>query len=49
LHYRPLAETATATLTWWRGQPEERRAKAEGWPSADKELEAVTRLTAARA
>lgn len=49
LHYRPLAETATATLTWWRAQPEARRAKVEGWPSADKEREAVARLTAARA
>lgn len=25
LTYRPLAETASATLEWWRSQPEERR------------------------
>ena len=30
LRYRPLADTAAATLAWWRSQPAERRAAAEG-------------------
>jgi 2'-hydroxyisoflavone reductase len=37
LQPRPLAETARATLDWWRAQSAERRAKAEGWPSAEQE------------
>lgn len=49
LRYRPLAETATATLEWWRAQPESRRAKAEGWPTPEKEREAIERLTEANA
>jgi 2'-hydroxyisoflavone reductase len=48
LHYRPLAETAAATLEWWRSQPESRRARAEGWPTPEQEREAVRRLPAAR-
>jgi 2'-hydroxyisoflavone reductase len=44
LHYRPLADTAAATLAWWRAQPEERRAKAEGWPTAEQEREALRLL-----
>jgi 2'-hydroxyisoflavone reductase len=47
LHYRPLADTASATLAWWRSQPEERRAKADGWPSPEQERE-VLRLLAGR-
>jgi 2'-hydroxyisoflavone reductase len=45
LQYRPLAETATATLEWWRTQPESRRARVEGWPTPEKEREAISRLT----
>jgi 2'-hydroxyisoflavone reductase len=48
LSYRPLAETAAATLEWWRSQPESRRAGAEGWPTPDKERAAIERLSAAR-
>jgi 2'-hydroxyisoflavone reductase len=45
LHYRPLADTAAATLAWWRAQPEERRAKPEGWPAPEQEREALRLLT----
>ena len=48
LRYRPLAETAAATLEWWRAQSEARRAKVEGWPTPEKEREAIERLTATR-
>ena len=44
LNYRPLADTATATLEWWRAQPAARRAQPDGWPPRDKELEAIARL-----
>jgi 2'-hydroxyisoflavone reductase len=44
LRYRPLAETAAATLAWWREQPPERRAKAEGWPTVEQEREALRLL-----
>lgn len=44
LRYRPLADTAAATLAWWRAQPEERRAKAEGWPTPEQEQEALRLL-----
>ena len=44
LQYRPLADTAAATLAWWRAQPEERRAKAEGWPTPEQEKEALRLL-----
>ena len=44
LHYRPLADTATATLAWWRAQPAERRAKAEGWPTPEQEAQALRQL-----
>jgi 2'-hydroxyisoflavone reductase len=47
LQYRPLADTAAATLAWWRAQPAERRAKAEGWPTPEQEKEAL-RLLAGR-
>jgi 2'-hydroxyisoflavone reductase len=47
LRFRPLADTAAATLTWWRSQPDERRAKAEGWPAPELEQEAL-RLLARR-
>ena len=37
LQPRPLADTARATLAWWRAQTAERRAAAEGWPSSEQE------------
>lgn len=37
LQPRPLADTARATLDWWRAQTPERRAAAEGWPSTEQE------------
>jgi len=44
LRHRPLAETAVATLDWWRAQPEDRRARAEGWPTPDQERALLARL-----
>jgi 2'-hydroxyisoflavone reductase len=44
LHYRSLADTAQGTLAWWQSQPEERRAKARGWPSAAQEQSAIERI-----
>ncbi|HET7202007.1 MAG TPA: NAD-dependent epimerase/dehydratase family protein [Steroidobacteraceae bacterium] len=46
LRYRPLADTAAATLEWWRSQPAERRANPEDWPSEAQEREALRLLTA---
>jgi 2'-hydroxyisoflavone reductase len=37
LQPRPLADTARATLAWWRAQTAERRARAEGWPTPEQE------------
>ena len=39
--YRPLADSATGTLEWWRGQPQERRDKARGWPTPEQERAAL--------
>ena len=44
LHFRPLSDTAAATLAWWRAQPSERRAAAEGWPKPEQEQEALRLL-----
>jgi len=33
-----------ATLDWWRAQPEDRRARAEGWPTPDQERALLARL-----
>lgn len=44
LLYRPLGDTATATLAWWRAQTPERRAKAEGWPSQEQLSRALAML-----
>jgi 2'-hydroxyisoflavone reductase len=44
LHYRSLADTASATLEWWQAQPAERRNKPRWWPSAEKERKAIDRL-----
>lgn len=46
LAFRPLEDTAAATLAWWRAQSAERRARAEGWPSADEERAVLARLGA---
>ena len=46
LVYRPLADTAAATLAWWRAQTPERRAKAEGWPTPEQERKALEMLRA---
>lgn len=37
LQPRPLADTARATLDWWRAQTAARRAQVEGWPSVEQE------------
>jgi 2'-hydroxyisoflavone reductase len=42
--YRTLADSATATLEWWRQQPSERRLAARGWPTAEQEKKALERL-----
>jgi 2'-hydroxyisoflavone reductase len=44
LDYRPLADSTTATLKWWRDQPAERRANPRGWIAADKEKETIARI-----
>ncbi|HSC09127.1 MAG TPA: NAD-dependent epimerase/dehydratase family protein [Steroidobacteraceae bacterium] len=44
LDYRPLPDTAKATLEWWRAQPEARRVQPEGWPSREHELQAIARV-----
>ena len=44
LDYRPLPDTAKATLEWWRAQAEARRAHPEGWPSREQELQAIAQL-----
>jgi hypothetical protein len=44
LAYRPLADTAAATLAWWQAQTPERRAKAEGWPSPEQLQKALELL-----
>ena len=46
LRYRPLADTAAATLEWWRSQPAERRANPEDWPSEAQERDALRLLAA---
>lgn len=46
LRYRPLADTAAATLAWWRAQPDARRARAQGWPTTAQEQEALQLLVA---
>lgn len=44
LTVRPLLDTATATLDWWRSLPAERRANPEGWLTPEREKEALARL-----
>jgi len=45
LVYRPLLDTAGATLDWWRAQTPERRASAEGWPTQEQERRALDKLS----
>jgi 2'-hydroxyisoflavone reductase len=44
LRHRPLEDTASATLTWWRAQTDERRARAEGWPTPEQERAVLARI-----
>lgn len=46
LRYRPLADTARATLAWWRAQSAERRANARNWPTAEQERAALELMAA---
>lgn len=46
LTIRPLAETAAATLEWWRAQPAERHAKT-GWLTPERERQAIETLSRA--
>jgi hypothetical protein len=46
LRFRSLDDTAAATSAWWRAQPDERRAKARGWPTEAQEQEALKLLSA---
>jgi 2'-hydroxyisoflavone reductase len=43
---RALEDTAAATLAWWRAQPEERRARAQGWPTPEQERAVLARIVA---
>jgi 2'-hydroxyisoflavone reductase len=44
LKFRPLTDTAAATLAWWQEQSDERRAKPRGWPTREQELAALKLL-----
>jgi 2'-hydroxyisoflavone reductase len=46
LRYRPLADTAAATLAWWQAQSADRRAKAENWPTREQEARALQLMAA---
>jgi 2'-hydroxyisoflavone reductase len=48
LTIRPLADTAAATLAWWRAQPAERREKT-GWLTPERERQAIEMSIRARA
>jgi nucleoside-diphosphate-sugar epimerase len=41
LAFRPLADTARDTLAWWRGLPQDRRAKLRAGLSAEREKEVL--------
>jgi 2'-hydroxyisoflavone reductase len=47
LHYRSLADTAQATIAWWRGQPPERQTRSRQWPwpTAEQERQALQQLS----
>ena len=42
--YRPLADSAMATLRWWQDQTEERRANPRGWPTEEQSQAALERI-----
>jgi hypothetical protein len=44
LHYRPLADTASATLSWWRSLTPEQQAEAKKWPTPEQEQQALALL-----
>ena len=44
LTYRPLADSAIATLEWWHAQPVERRAEPRRWIAEDAERAAIAKL-----
>lgn len=44
LRYRPLSDTAHATLDWWRSLPPEERATPRGWPTPEQEQKALDLL-----
>jgi len=44
LRFRPLPDTAAATLAWWNSLSPERRANAERWPTREQEQEALRLL-----
>lgn len=44
LHYRSLADTASDTVKWWQSQTEERRSKARGWETPEREKEVIARI-----
>lgn len=46
LRYRPIADTVRGAYEWWQAQTPERRAAAEGWPTAEQERAALARLAA---
>jgi 2'-hydroxyisoflavone reductase len=46
LTYRPLEDTAAATLAWWNAQPAERRANAQGWPTPEQKRAVLARIAA---
>lgn len=41
LSFRPLADTVTATMDYWRSLPEEKRAKPRAGLSAEREREVL--------
>jgi 2'-hydroxyisoflavone reductase len=44
LYYRPLADTASATLAWWRALTPEQQAEAKRWPTLEQEQKALALL-----
>lgn len=46
LRFRAPAETVADTLTWWKAQPEERRAKPRAGLAVDKERDTLAALDA---
>jgi 2'-hydroxyisoflavone reductase len=47
LTYRPLTESAQATLAWWQQQtPERQAAAAKHWPNAEQEKAILARMPA---